>query len=597
MRYAVDASRYSAKALREEAATVLGLISHCGNLHDVRRELYSAVSRFQYFSTGSEEGDSRHIIVRDCARALRGMISERSESMAGFSVAEALFDVARGRNRPDLTPAFFAELIHLFRGLKGRTEVQWFDTELPGDELSAADSVAQRSIELDRLWEEVESRMSRCPDGLDSQSVARRSERKRRVLSVLGGEESNWEDWQWQVRKIIREPETLSRLIDLSSADYESIVRAREIRLPFGITPYYVSLMDESPDSGHDRAIRAQVLPPPDYVSEMEAHRHDKSYSFDFMRECDTSPIGLVTRRYPAIVILKPFNTCPQICVYCQRNWEIEDAMSPGALASRDDIEAACRWIESHSAIREVLITGGDPLALGDSKLEWVIGRVARIKSVDLIRIGSRIPVTMPMRITRRLASMLGSFRKPGCREVCVVTHVQHPYEVTPDLVEAVDRLRRQGIAVYNQLVYTFHVSRRFEAAHLRLVLRRAGIDPYYTFVPKGKEETRAYRVPIARVMQEQKEETRLLPGMRRTDEVVYNLPGLGKNYMRAVQHRDVISVSANGARVYEFHPWEKNLVRRDSYVGEDIPILDYLSRLSEIGEDPSDYESIWYYF
>ncbi|NLG05936.1 MAG: KamA family radical SAM protein, partial [Clostridia bacterium] len=150
---------------------------------------------------------------------------------------------------------------------------------------------------------------------------------------------------------------------------------------------------------------------------------------------------------------------------------------------------------------------------------------------------------------------------------------------------------------VYNQLVYTFHVSRRFEAAHLRLVLRRAGIDPYYTFVPKGKEETRAYRVPIARVMQEQKEETRLLPGMRRTDEVVYNLPGLGKNYMRAVQHRDVISVSANGARVYEFHPWEKNLVRRDSYVGEDIPILDYLSRLSEIGEDPSDYESIWYYF
>lgn len=236
--------------------------------------------------------------------------------------------------------------------------MQWFDTELPGDELSAADSVAQRSIELDRLWEEVESRMSRCPDGLDSESVAGRSERKRRVLSVLGGEESDWEDWQWQVRKIIREPETLSRLIDLPSADYESIVRAREIRLPFGITPYYVSLMDESPDSGHDRAIRAQVLPPPDYVSEMEAHRHDKSYSFDFMRECDTSPIGLVTRRYPAIVILKPFNTCPQICVYCQRNWEIEDAMSPGALASRDDIEAACRWIESHRAIREVLITG-----------------------------------------------------------------------------------------------------------------------------------------------------------------------------------------------------------------------------------------------
>jgi len=98
-------------------------------------------------------------------------------------------------------------------------------------------------------------------------------------------------------------------------------------------------------------------------------------------------------------------------------------------------------------------------------------------------------------------------------------------------------------------------------------------------------------------LLQEQKEELRLLPGTRRTDELVYNVPGLGKNYLRAVQHRDLISILPDGARVYEFHPWEKNIVPRENYVGTDIPILEYLNRLRDIGENPEEYGSIWYYF
>ncbi|HPA47929.1 MAG TPA: KamA family radical SAM protein, partial [bacterium] len=202
-----------------------------------------------------------------------------------------------------------------------------------------------------------------------------------------------------------------------------------------------------------------------------------------------------------------------------------------------------------------------------------------------------------PMRFTDRLTQLLGSFRAPGRREIAVVTHVEHPYEITPDMVTAVDRLRREGIPVYNQLVYTFYVSRRFEAALLRRLLRLAGIDPYYTFNTKGKEETKAYRVPIARLLQEQKEEARILPGLERTDEAVFNVPGLGKNYLRAHQHHDLLSIRPNGARVYEFHPWEKNIAPQNTYVGDDIPILDYLNRLREIGEDPADYQTIWYYF
>jgi len=179
-----------------------------------------------------------------------------------------------------------------------------------------------------------------------------------------------------------------------------------------------------------------------------------------------------------------------------------------------------------------------------------------------------------------------------------VVTHVQHVYEITPDVVTAIDNFHQQGIPVYNQMVYTFFASRRFESVALRRLLRLVGIDPYYTFNTKGKEETDAYRVPIARLLQEQKEEARLLPGLGRTDEAVFNVPGLGKNYLRAQQQRDLLSVLPDGTRVYEFYPWEQNISQSShTYVGRDVPILHYLERLEALGERAEDYWSIWNYF
>jgi lysine 2,3-aminomutase len=315
------------------------------------------------------------------------------------------------------------------------------------------------------------------------------------------------------------------------------------------------------------------------------------------MREADTSPFELITRRYPSILILKPYNTCPQICVYCQRNWEIDEAMLPDALADDTVIERALDWIRAHPAIHEVLVTGGDPLVLEIERLREILDRLTAIPSIERVRIGSRIPVTVPMRVTDDLVELLAGYREPGRREIALVTHVQHPYEINEDMVAAVDRLRLAGLSVYNQLVYTFFTSRRFEATLLRRLLRRVGIDPYYTFNTKGKEETGDYRVPIARLLQEQKEEARMLPGLARSDESVFNVPGLGKNYLRAVQHRDLLSIRPDGARVYQFHPWEKNIANQDFYLAEDVSILTYLRRLAAIGEKPEDYASIWYYF
>ncbi len=201
------------------------------------------------------------------------------------------------------------------------------------------------------------------------------------------------------------------------------------------------------------------------------------------------------------------------------------------------------------------------------------------------------------MRITDDLVKIIKNYIEPGKRDISVVTHVEHPYEITPDMAAAVGRLRAAGIPVYNQQVYTFYVSRRFESALLRRILRKVGIEPYYTFNTKGKSETYDYIVPVARLLQEINEEARLLPGLTRTDEPIYNVPGLGKNYIRARQHRDLVSVLPDGSRVYEFHPWDKNMAHRKPYLAVDVPILNYLRRLNEIGENISEYETIWYYY
>ena len=546
--------------------------------------------------------------VKLCFSLLRTIFSHESEKKSGFSVAQALFDVVCKVERKDLKPAFYAEITSLFKGALGveTGDIAIIDDDHGESDLNGREAALLRSRQLDAMVRRVESFMSVYSDGLKPETVARRQLRRQRIKKYFGASDAQWDDWQWQAQHIVQDAETLLKLVDLSSSAAEAVAQARRHHLPFGVTPHYLSLMDDDSDdkcldSRRDAAIRAQVLPPPEYVDQVVASRCQSGdfSGLDYMLEEDTSPVDLITRRYPSICIFKPFNTCPQICVYCQRNWEIEDAMAADALASEEKIKAAVKWIQEHPAIREVLITGGDPLAMDDDSFERIVGMVAAIPTVERIRLGTRTLVTMPMRITERLAAFLGFLRQPGQREVVVVTHIEHAYELTPEVVVAVDRLKRQGISVYNQLVYTFFVSRRFEAAFLRRRLRQIGIDPYYSFNTKGKEETVSYRVPIARLLQEQTEEARLSPGIERTDEAVFNVPGQGKGYIRSTRQRQMIGLAANGSRIYEFFPWEDGIVRvaPEPYVARDVPILDYLKRLEAVGEKVGDYQSIWYYF
>jgi len=593
----MDPARYTAAYFRELNPEAFAILKDAGSVEQLRVALTEWVHRAGIAATrDAEQVDAVTLArMRDCSQVLTSILRKRSDELAGFSVAQALFDMGQGTVRPDLAPGFYAELVYLFLGIPG----QGPDTALDAIHLSPIVSsgrkaALERSAQLDGLASEVDRRIAKYACGLDAEAIARRRERRAWILQQLGGTEKDWHDWRWQVKHIVREVEQLERLVSLSTEQRAAVARARSSRLPFGVTPYYLSLMDQEPGN-RDAAIRSQVLPPMEYVIAVSTVQD--AADMDFMGEEDTSPVDLITRRYPAICILKPFNTCPQICVYCQRNWEIDDAMASGAFAGLDRIETAIQWIADHPTIHEVLVTGGDPLAMGDRAIENILKKLAAIPSVHRIRLGTRTLVTMPMRISKRLARILRRYREPGRREVSVVTHIQHPYEITPELVEAVNHFRSRGISVYNQLVYTFFVSRRFEAAALRRYLRLVGVDPYYTFNTKGKDETLAYRVPIARLVQEQQEEARLQPGLERTDEAVFNVPRQGKNYLKAREYRNLISILPNGNRLYEFFPWEKKIAESpQTHLAEDVSILDYLCRLSAVGEDPADYDTIWYY-
>ena len=595
------AEQFSAEVFLQENALLANMLRHETSLRSARKVLWGWLDKTQYRQYSEESRLRLHplelVVVRDCIRALRLMTTYRKEKRSGFSLVRSLWDVSCGRTRTDLTRAFWAEAIHLFRGALGRSRIYEKFQKQRADLLEGREAAIARSEELDKMWERARRQTEHYSQGLQPDVIGRRHTNRRRIMSALGATTEQWNNWRWQLRHVVKEPDQIERLVYLSREERESIRMACRARLPFGVTPYYLALMDNGPDRSADHAVRAQVLPDRNYVEIMSVHRGERERAFDFMLERDTSPTELITRRYASIVIFKPYNTCPQICVYCQRNWEIDDVLDHRALASPEKINRAIEWLGRHPAVTEVLVTGGDPLVLSTHKLNEMLERIAAIDHIQRIRIGSRTPVTLPMRINDHLADTLAAYRIPGRREIAVVTHVEHPYELTPELVKAVERFKRRGISVYNQMVFTFENSRRFEAAMLRRLLRLAGVNPYYTFNMKGKEETERFRVPMARLLQEQKEEARLLSGLDRSDEAVYNVPRLGKNYLRAAQHRDLIGIKPDGSRMYEFHPWEKKMMLQETFVIPDVPILPYLEKLEARGEDPREYKSIWYYF
>ena len=600
------------ETLWEENPELREILKESKDIDDARTKLFQ-FSKDMEWKIRSGELDLPKLDYAQALEALKvfnNIISPRNEKLSGFSTIGYLMDLAKG-NVGEISEGFVEEIIHLLRAIKGKSGMSkgWLGPILEADGIKMIDfkkikgkaAGIARSNYLDKVYEKIEGYINRYPVGLDPKLIEERKENRKKILDYFGGTEEDWYNAAWQMKYIFRDLEGLEhmkKLVPLTEEDIEAIKMAIENNIPFGITPYYLSLFDFSrADRKYDYQVRSQVIPPMYYVKKMLEHREDREYYFDFMGEHDTSPEELVTRRYAMIAILKAYDTCPQICVYCQRNWEITGPMMEGAMPPRSVLDKALDWFENHPTMREVLITGGDPLVLGDGLIKYIMDRFAKMDHIMSIRWGSRTLVTTPMRITEKLAKLLGSYVEPGKRNVCVVTHIESGSEITPELTDAVTKLRNEGIYVYNQLVYTLETSRRFQNVSTRIAMKKAGVDPYYTFYPKGKQETKDYLVPVARLWQERKEEARLLPGQFRTDEPVFNVPRLGKNHIRAWQDRELIGFDKDGARIYLWHPWEKGIAEVEPYIYKDVPIYNYLEELKRRGEDLKEYKTIWYYY
>ena len=582
---------------------IYSILLHSQNIEEARSRFFDYLNSLEsaYFDVHSDKHfKTLHILeknnAKECIRVLKNIIRTVNEEVTEFSALKYLYELAQNGNDDvgHISKGFLCEFIYLFKGINGKSEIlddihDMFD--LGRDNRSTA---INRSRQLDKYSFSMLNYMKKYKSGLDEDVIEQRKELKKEILKYFNADENDWENYIWHLTHVIKDIDTLSSLVKLEDDEIAGIKCVERNNIPFQITPYYLSLFSKEGRADIDRTLRAQVIPRLNYCMSIVENR-DNGEDLDFMGEKSTSPINCITRRYPQILILKPYDSCPQICVYCQRNWEIKTIKE--AKITKGKIDKAIDWIANNNNITEVLLTGGDPLTLKNDFLELIIDRISKIEHIERIRIGTRTLVTLPNRINEGFLNIIKKYHQLGKREICIMTHFEHPSEITPDSLNAVEKIKNLGITIYNQQVYTYFTSRKFETCYLRKVLKLCGIIPYYSFNTKGKKETMDYRVPIARLEQERKEEARLLPGIVRADAIVFNVPKLGKSFLRAWQDHEPIMVLAGGRRVYRFYPWESKLAVTNDYLYTDVSIYDYLKRLHNDGEDINDYRSIWYYF
>jgi len=304
-------------------------------------------------------------------------------------------------------------------------------------------------------------------------------QRQENIREILGATEEEWKDWKWQLRNRIHDTEKLSRLMKLSDQEREEIDLTGS-KFRWAVVPYYLSLVD--PENPED-PVRMQSIP-------TACEYYDTHGVMDPMGEEHTSPAPAITRRYPDRLIINVTNQCASYCRHCQRRRDIGevDHQTP-----KEDLEAALDYISKNEEIRDVLLTGGDALMLSDETLDWLLTELDNIPHVEIKRLGTRTPTTLPYRVTEKLCGMLSKHLP-----LYVSTHFNHPLEVTPDARDACLALARCGIALGNQAVLLNGVNNHpLLMKKLNHELLKIMVKPYYIFHAKGVRGTSHFRTRV----------------------------------------------------------------------------------------------------
>lgn len=541
--------------------------------------------------------------------------------------------------------------------------------------------------------EDVLRWMRRWPDGLNEQVRAIREANKERIMALLvrkiehrpassgryvfpegcgeaeklGWVRQWWGEARFHLSMAVKSAAELNRMLGgtLSGETMRVYQQAQEKGIPVFVTPYYLSLLNPTGKGYDDAAIRSYVI----YSSRLvETFGGIRAWEReDIVEEGKPNVAGWllpgghnIHRRYPEVAILIPDTmgrACGGLCASCQRmydfqsrrlNFELEKLKPKENWNTR--LRKLMDYFEHDTQIRDILITGGDALMSRNATLRNILDAVCKMavrkrqanlsrpdgeKYAELqrVRLGTRLPVYLPMRVDDELLDILRDFRQKaaeaGITQLFVQTHFQSPLEVTPESREAIRRILSTGWAVTNQLVYNVAASRRGHTAKLRKVLNSLGVICYYTFTVKGFEENYEVFAPNARSLQESAEEKawgRLAPEAEHdfleslggapnkavavrqfcvahdvpflaTDRSVLNLPGIGKSMSFAL-----VGVDAKGRRILRF---DHDRTRRHSpiidrvrevYIRENKPVYRYLLQLQDMGEDMGEYETLWAY-
>src|SRR5574344_907888 len=476
-----------------------------------------------------------------------------------------------------------------------------------------------------------------------------------------------WSDYRFHLSMAARSWRELNCYMGETLPDsMKTIYReAHRKGIPIFVTPYYLSLMDASGKAYDDYALRSYVFYAQDLVS---AFGTIKAWEKEDRVEANKPnaagwilPEGHnIHRRYPEVAILIPDTigrACGGLCASCQRlydfqsgrfNFDLEALIPKETWDSK--LKRLMKYFLEDKQLRDILITGGDALMSRNNSLKKILEAVyvmakqkhydnikrpsgEKYAEIQRVRLGTRLPVYLPMRINDELITILSEFKekavKIGITQFFIQTHFQTPLEITLEVRDGIRKLHAAGWTVTNQLVYNVAASRRGHTAKLRRELNKIGVLCYYTFSVKGFEENHAVYTPNSRSLQEQQEEkvfghlnaaeaSELIEHLNSncsqeqsisqiakkydlpflaTDRNVMNLPGIGKSMTF-----NLVAIMPDGCRLVAF---SHDNTRRHSPVISDIPIVyikenkslaEYMRQLSDMGERISDYSSLWKY-
>lgn len=306
--------------------------------------------------------------------------------------------------------------------------------------------------------------------------------KSRRAELFPNATDAEWNDWKWQVRNRIETLEELKKYINLTAEEEEGIIKSLQT-LRMAITPYYLSLID--PDNPNC-PVRKQAIPSAaeTYISPSDL--------LDPLSEDEDSPVPGLTHRYPDRVLFLITDMCSMYCRHCTRR---RFAGQKDAAAPKDNIDKAIEYIAKTPQIRDVLLSGGDALLVSDRTLEDIIRRLREIPHVEIIRIGSRVPVVLPQRITEDLVNMLKKYHP-----IWLNTHFNHPNEITEESAQACAMLANAGIPLGNQSVLLRGIN---DCAHVmkdlvhKLVMIR--VRPYYIYQCDLSQGLSHFRTPVSK--------------------------------------------------------------------------------------------------